>query len=344
MPIRNTFDAIAKSLESTNSLVFNESQGVVEPPPSQNLTENDLNILLLDNGTANVVDEYNWTVSTTPEARNECPRIYLKEFQQTNSAVKQAIEFLGSRAVDYGAEFLIGGGALGPIFSALLPKKNVPTPVGNQTSDPYTGLYLALPTGNNYIFPYYSQYDHDTANQWTRSTFDAQFKGVSLYGTLERLAELQSPNAGTEKAQYWEGTTTNTYPLVFQLLNTVDPEQDIPRNKRLKDTLIYNNLSDRRGVQMLRPPVLYTVTIPGIRYSPVAVISNLNVSNKGQMNFINGMNVPDAWEFTINITELITETRQVFAGIRGGTVITAIKASSLDTLGQNIKKAIGLGR
>jgi hypothetical protein len=79
------------------------------------------------------------------------------------------------------------------------------------------------------------------------------------------------------------------------------------------------------------PPVIYEVSIPGIRYAPAAYISNLVVESIGQVNNVrlpatigNGgflelndldINVPDAWNITIQLTELLPETRNIFAGV-----------------------------
>ena len=56
-------------------------------------------------------------------------------------------------------------------------------------------------------------------------------------------------------------------------------------------------------------------------------MSSLRVENVGQINNINGANVPDAFEVTLEILELVTESRQVFSGIGDdGPVVGSIKS------------------
>ena len=140
------------------------------------------------------------------------------------------------------------------------------------------------------------------------------------------------PSAGIESAQAWEGTTVATYSFVFQLLNTVR-SGDVDRNKRLLDSLTFNNLMDKQDIFRLRPPVIYSLEIPGVRNSPAAVISNLRSEGLGQINKIGTENIPDAYEVTITIQELLRESRQIFESISNqgaSDVVVAIQEPNIE--------------
>ena len=58
--------------------------------------------------------------------------------------------------------------------------------------------------------------------------------------------------------------------------------------------------------------------VPGIRYSPVSVISSLQIDNIGVLKIVDGTVIPEAYDIKIGMTDLLTESRQIFAGAIGG--------------------------
>jgi len=270
-----------------------------------------LNIVELDDG--NVVDNYSWTVSNKKIAREQCPRLILKEWQQTRSSVLQGINFFAHQA--YSGYQAYKGFGKGP--------------------DGYNSLYAAVKTGNEYVLPYYNEYNHTVTNSWNRNK---GIVGNSLDTFIVNPAKAIYANAGIETAKQWEGTSEALLMVSFRLLNTINPSVDIAKNYKLINALIYNNLLDRQNILVAAPPCIYEMKIPGIRNSPACVIREITVQNIGQVNRMDApagfeeiggkIAIPDAWNIIIQIQELLTESRQIFAGVTDKSkVITSINES-----------------
>ena len=253
------------------------------PRINQALSNNGGGVQVKRIGAVDVVNDLNWIVSNKPLARKETPIIKLVEYQQTISGLEQSINFWAQQAAEVAA---------------------------NKSSriNPYQDLYVARPTENSYIFPFYNPYHHTITNNWGSNQGPI---GEFINNTLAQVAKVTSPTAGIEAPKAWEGTTAASYSFTFDLLNTVpDSIQD---NQYLIEALISANLSDRINSVAAFPPVLYTVEIPGVRKCPAAIISNLTVENVGQINkMADGKNVPDAYRVMIQIMELIVESRNIF--------------------------------
>lgn len=132
---------------------------------------------------------------------------------------------------------------------------------------------------------------------------------MAVLGNISKVLGM-APGTYINQPRVWSGSQDATYMVKFLLFNTL-AVADIKRNAILKRRLQMSTLHDQQSVIMASPPALFEVEIPGVRYSPAAVISNLAVNNVGQINYIDGVNVPDAYEIQITITELITESRQI---------------------------------
>lgn len=283
-----------------------------------------------------VVKNYSWTVSNVALAREECPRIIIKERQQTTSSIRQSMQYLAGQA----AGILKG-----------------------DIKDAYAGLYQVDENikGNTYILPYYNQYHHNTANAWGENKGSIGKTVASGLGKVAAAAGVIFPSAGIEGAKSWEGSTPTEYTFTFQLLNTVSWDKAID-NKNFIQAIINNNLMDKMDFVAIRPPAICFVSIPGMRGKTVAVVSAINVANIGQMNFydsaelkqlgrkytggvtneIDGFlpdatfNLPDAYEISITIQELLTESRQIFANeLDGKKVFSRVKPGP-----QNVQEVI----
>lgn len=192
--------------------------------------------------------------------------------------------------------------------------------------DPYDLLYIAKPTNNQYYLPYFMQYHHSINNHWEASGL-AEIGGVKAVLDIgQTVAQLWSPAVGLTVPRSFKGTDDASYGIEFTLFNTVDLESadgklpvGMMRNKEFIETIIQQNLFDFKdsGI-VIRPPSLYEVMIPGIRYCPVAIISSLTVNNVGSMNRYGNYIYPDAWSVTINIQELIKESGQIYKDATSG--------------------------
>lgn len=267
-----------------------------------------LQVVKLPSSISDVVNNLSWSVSNSTLARKECPIIQFTEYQQTVAAFTQSLNFLALQ----GSKNLKDGDTA----NEAITKTN---------DDPYKGLYTGDPTGNFYTFPFYNQYHHETTNSWGENRGNLQ--GVVDKG-LDYLRKFYLPTAGMEVAQQWQGSTASIFTFSFYLLNTVDPKVDIPKNVAFVTALVHNNLLDRKNIFAGAPPVIYSYSIPGIRTSPAAVLSNVTIRNIGQINMIGGQNIPDAYEVLLTVTDLIKESRQIYRGASGGKVQTSIIPTS----------------
>lgn len=193
-------------------------------------------------------------------------------------------------------------------------------------SNPYRGLYLGKPA-NSYILPYLSEDHHSIGQNWQENKGPL---GPALTEATEvavNMAKAFLPAAGVLTPQSYAGQSPGTYNVTFNIINTnggADPKQmhkTVRKNKAFLENLIKDNLHSLEGALTVLTPLIYEVYIPGIRFSPAAVISSLSVKNKGTMN-LNTSRIlpelasnyvfPDAWEVSITILELITESRLTY--------------------------------
>lgn len=246
-------------------------------------------MIQIGDGTVDIVNNYRWSVSKTSFAMDMVPRIIIQEYQQNLSSAIQAAKF----------------------FAGKIEEATTAAGV-----DPYEGLYSVDKTerGNKYIIPYYSEYHHSIANAWGENR---GVVGAAINKVAEGITEIARtflPSAGIEAAKAFEGTQPQEYTFSFFLFNTIDPKTDIKNNRDLIKALINNNLLDKIDIISIRPPAICSVLIPGMREETVAIMSKIFIQNMGQINYMEGINVPDAYSITITIQELLVESRQILKG------------------------------
>jgi len=259
-----------------------------------------------DSGEVDIVRDYSWAVSNSKLfSRKEVPYIQITEFQQSRSSILQSIEHWWKQ---------------GTVITT------------GQVQDPYSSMYAVDMTnhGNIYIMPFYTPYNHVVTNAW------GEGKGV-IGDTARKVAEVVTevaragfPSAGIESAKSFEGTGIASYTFTFQLLNTVNPSVDIQKNIQFIRVLINNNLIDRIDFIASRPPAICEITIPGIRGTTVGVMSSIIIENIGQINYMRkyGGNIPDAFQISISIQELLTESRQIYNDdLKEGKVFSSVVQS-----------------
>lgn len=227
--------------------------------------------------------------------------------------------------------------------------------------DVYKGLYSANPTDTKFILPYYEDYHHLITQRWAKN------KGLFSFSTLDKgmkalsMVKQALGAAGTyvNQPQVWEGISEASYTISFYLYNTDEinvesykngiSNSDYVKNKMFIDRLIMSTLHSQETSIEILPPALFEVNVPGIRYSPAAVINSLIVTNIGQINALpieggSNINVPDAYQISIGISELISESRQiydtVYKNLNAGSRVKAIeKASSVLNSNQEEEEA-----
>ena len=206
----------------------------------------------------------------------------------------------------------------------------------------YRGLYITEPTGWQFVLPYFEDYNQNAANNWGSSsdtTIAGGFLASNILGFTQGAQSLVNDIGGfgiglgtyVENSQYYQYSKTGeSITLKFPLINTGSATyEDVVRNWQFIFLLLYNNKPERINRNLIEPPPLYEVTIPGVKYMPFSYISSLGVTYKGtrRMMKINvpasiksggGISnittnfqtiVPEAYEITITLQGLVTDSK-----------------------------------
>jgi hypothetical protein len=282
----------------------------------------------------NVSREFAWTLN---DEREEVPRIILKELTQTSSA-------LLSRGMYY-------LGQVSDIASLFLR---------DDPLDSYAGLYNTDDTGFYYDIPqlnetYLATGNHSFGSGGSTAGFSAMAdvasnmagggntKGGNIIGkatgavtggikiakgigdAVGSAREFFGGGSGyyTEQPQFFQhGQGARSYPISFPLYNTGD-YSDMIRNFQLVFMLVYQNLPNRSSKQLVKPPCIYEITVPGVSYTPFAYMSSVKVDFVGQRREMTinipfdeadnlkpiRVTIPDAYNITMNVQELVAHTK-----------------------------------
>lgn len=288
-------------------------------------------------GNLDVVKDYKWGVNTPSQAYiSQVPVIKLKEYQPQNGPMAEATlysaEVLAGVAQNIGTNV---GGAANIVVNNTEDGMIAAREINRDRA--YKKMYTGTFTGNFYTLPYFSTYNHSISNSWG----DAELLGAKLIGskTGDKSSEsgfgitafsslVANAYIAIPKRKEYTGLGDVSYEFSFQLYNTLggtreETDSIIYNNFSFLYTLQHNNMPDKISSTALLPPVIYSVEIPGVRYSPAAYISTLVIENIGQVNrvpmAIDGetieANVPDAWSIQIALTEMLAESRNIFNGV-----------------------------
>lgn len=247
-----------------------------------------------------------------------------------------------------------GGAALG-VAAAEFTKDM--TGVKGAALAPYRGLYPAKPTGNTYIMPYLNVENmSEIAGTWraaddtkignnlskvaggaAASLGDLKDAGTKMVGLAEGMYKglqtisqldmaLQNPGAAQEKIKaFTPNDTGESINLTFYLYNTTKDISFLRKNWEFLFQFTYQNLPNRKSVNLLDPPCVYEVEVPGYKRFPVAAIESFKVTNEGTTRLVdintgNLVNqggkdvkiIPEAYKVTLKITSLLSNTRNLY--------------------------------
>lgn len=252
-----------------------------------------------------VAGQYDWTV-TPPTQRKNIPIVKLVEYEQDLATIYAQLAYFA---------------------------ENIKLIEANDSENVYKNLYHAKPTKTVYILPYLEQYHHSISQQWskTNSSPPSEYlQNILKYG--ENILKLiqQAPGITGNQPQIWSSASNGEYSIMFPLFNTIN-ESSIDKNNQFINRIIASTLHNQRSAILSSPPAIFEISIPGIRYSPAAVIQQCVIENVGQINRMDGFsgwdssndgsnrdkildsrNIPDAYQVTLRIQELIVESRQIF--------------------------------
>jgi len=311
-------------------------------------------------GIVDVIRNFSWysggSTQMQENAIRKTPQVFLVEREQLlSSLLTQALYYANTLKTSIGS---VGGGEeqdsyfkkmtdlIGAGNSPLLNKLAVGgrAAVGalteGQDSELLTanklksliGIYLTEPTGYKYVLPYFEN-PPSIQNSWEGTSeenapgmvSEVATKVAGLFEAGAKLINLAQPGVFIQKAKsYKVNEQGQSVTVKFPLFNTVKRGNDVPyqQNYELLWLLIYQNKPFKTSFTRVRPPKLYSVTIPGMVSMPYAEISRLEVNFVGTTRNktvdIGGNKfetpIPDAYEVTIEITSLLADYANTMMG------------------------------
>ena len=147
-----------------------------------------------------------------------------------------------------------------------------------------------------------------------------------------------------ETPQSFTNTGSDSLECSFYLINT-SQVTDIRRNWEFCYLFTYQNLANRKGINLLDPPCLYRALIPGYKQLPICWITNLNITNVGSTKMLvittgepassksdpsNVKMVPEAYKVTFNLESALKNARNLFqfAADPSGVVTVSFKGQT----------------
>ena len=258
--------------------------------------------------TVDVVRNFYWTYSKLGDARQEVPKIYLKELRlKTNALISQLkysygvtketvqalvgefpdafknqmTSFIGN-TIEQGEDYL----------QKLLPQTVDTNPVYNKNPqlNPYKNLYITDPTGWEFVMPYFENYNNMQSNTFSQDA-NNPFVGLisqaaaGVTDIASAMSMLRSPTqiSFVEKSKFYNYSEEGEeFTFMFPLINTGSVTfEDVVRNWELIFLLLYNNKPSRKNKSLIEPPVLYQVEIPGVKFLPFCYVSQMAVDFQG---------------------------------------------------------------
>jgi hypothetical protein len=155
----------------------------------------------------------------------------------------------------------------------------------------YKGLYPTVNTGWKYVLPYFEDYYSSSQNIFGDDSGNQNLSNlIKIPGDLLQSAAgaagaLSAPFGFSfqEKAKFYNFPSEGEeFSLTFPLINTgnIDFNQ-VVKNWQFLFLLLYQNKPSRINRNIIEPPVVYEVGIPGQKFYPFCYMTGLEVSFKG---------------------------------------------------------------
>ena len=279
-----------------------------------------------------VVRDYKWhTGMVTDMPSQHIPRIILREYELANSNLWASITHTCAFSKVWG-------------------------------DNPYAALYTCRSTKHTFIYPYLTEDVWDAKMNWEEveagGNESPNDKGGSLLGAVKGavgwigkkifggINDVVNQFGNTAPAKFentrqeWGGNEIADVTTKVYLINTNATPYAWVKNYRLIQYLIVVCLHDQMNTTKAVPPPIYTMYIPGMRYSPACVISSLKIRQIGSVmpydilrheskcmtqskeapspilgasDFTpegDTLYIPDAWEIEIGFKDLVVQSRQ----------------------------------
>lgn len=162
------------------------------------------------------------------------------------------------------------------------------------------------------------------------------------------LVNLQNTNPAVgllDPPHLFQSSSPRQIQISFYLYNThstssnkKDVEQTIIKNWELCYMLSYQNSVNKKNFFTGLCPVFYRVIIPGVHYSKASIITNLSISNVGNIRKLvlpidggsdTDVNVPDAYKIDINLQDVFMPSKNLYAAVNdiwAETVVAAVSS------------------
>ena len=213
--------------------------------------------------------------------------------------------------------------------------------------EPYKGLYTTTPTGFKYTLPYMTDMYRQINNQFGENTGGGMMgDAVNSLADIARntiqdvtMQKIAQPGIYIEKPKAFTFSgRERSYTVQFPLFNTKN-RAEVIKNWEFLFLLLYQNTPNRITRDLVDPPCIYEAKIPGVWYSKYACIESMQVNFVGArreyvlpIQFIESSNsnnptlgtgssswkltekmistvIPDAYDVTITVKELFSETQ-----------------------------------
>lgn len=297
---------------------------------------------------------YGITAILDNKAAQAVIRTGIQQFESATSSLSSLGLYNSVKNVfkDIGQDAAIAGNKLLDKFGIV----DTLGPVLETPLTPYKGLYYTVESGFNYRIPLFNSEFWNTSNTFLDGASEGNADFIAgLVDSVKALGLEASKLINTGSNQYgtyvefpkqYSMSSPASYTVTFDLINTKPATYtDVVSNFKLLFLLFYQNLPVRRSKQLVDPPVLYNIYVPGQKRMPYAYLSSIAVKNLGASRLMEidftGLNlinppatatstfpekwttvVPDGYRVTLTFQDLIPETKNtVFSSFLSNSII-----------------------
>ena len=130
--------------------------------------------------------------------------------------------------------------------------------------------------------------------------------------------KLSSPVVGAvDRPSQFKEHSERSITIEFPLYNTIKP-QDWTKNRDFWYIFASQNLFLKRDFVTGLPPVFYRIFIPGQYYCHAACVTKFEVTNLGNIRAYEDYLVPDAYQVSITLQEMLMPSLNQFQAVITG--------------------------
>ena len=283
-------------------------------------------------GSMNVVKNFRWTLTDLQDT-SEVPYVRLVEYKCNESAILRQLSFY-SNVLPETIRNSTGGKA--PVAETLSVYDELWPHDGHESGFVYTLPYFNT-VGYELRTTQWKALDSVGDSLKSMATGASQIasslgmegaaKGIDTLASLGGAAGAASntmmnsmyPSVGiTDRPKVFAGHEDRQITISFPLYNTLYVG-DWEHNLDLIKTLMNQNLYNKRDYITGVPPHYYSVKVPGQYFCWAAAMTDIKVEYLGNQRLLDGTNiVPDAYQVTLTLSELVSPSRNQFDAIDTG--------------------------